>query len=90
MPGQKAAGAGEDDVDLEVDLLIEAIFRKYGYDFRGYARASLRRRMLDALPKLDVESISLLQHRLLRDATFFSTLLTHLTVPVSDLFRDPE
>jgi chemotaxis protein methyltransferase CheR len=82
--------APEDDIDIEVDLLVEAIYRKYAYDFRGYARASLRRRIVDALPKLGIERISLLQDRLLRDATFFATLLTHLTVPVSDLFRDPE
>ena len=88
MPAPEAAS--EDDIDIEVDLLVEAIYRKYAYDFRGYARASLRRRIVDALPKLGVETVSLLQDRLLRDAAFFSTLLTHLTVPVSDLFRDPE
>jgi chemotaxis protein methyltransferase CheR len=77
------------DVDLEVDLLIEAIARKYSYDFRHYARASMRRRILTAVQRLGVESISMLQDRALRDRTFFTTLLTHLTVPVSDLFRNP-
>src|SRR5690349_2475148 len=60
-----------DDVDLEIELLVEAIYRKYSYDFRHYARASL------------------LQHGILRDRNLFTTLLTQLTVPVSDLFRDP-
>ena len=78
-----------DDVDLEIELLVEAVYRKYSYDFRHYARASLRRRLLDALTKLRVESLSMLQHLILRDANVFTALLTHLTVPVSDLFRDP-
>ena len=77
------------DSDLEIELLVEAIYRKYAYDFRHYARASLRRRILDALVKLDVESVSVLQHRILRDAALFTRLLTQITVPVSDLFRDP-
>jgi chemotaxis protein methyltransferase CheR len=78
-----------DDVDLEIELLVEAIYRKYSYDFRHYARASLRRRVVDALAKLDVSGVSLLQHGILRDKHLFTKLLTHLTVPVSDLFRDP-
>ena len=78
-----------DDVDLEIELLVEAIFRKYSYDFRQYARASLRRRVVDALAKLNVASVSVLQHGILRDRDLFTRLLTQLTVPVSDLFRDP-
>jgi len=85
----RAPSVRGDDVDLEIELLVEAVYRKYSYDFRHYARASLRRRLLDALPKLRVESLSMLQHQILRDANVFTALLTHLTVPVSDLFRDP-
>ena len=79
----------DDDVELEIELLVEAIYRKYSYDFRHYARASLRRRVVDALAKLSVPSVSLLQHGILRDRDLFTRLLTQLTVPVSDLFRDP-
>jgi chemotaxis protein methyltransferase CheR len=79
----------DDNVDLEIELLVEAIYRKYSYDFRHYARASLRRRVVDALAKLGVASVSLLQHGILRDRNLFTRLLTQLTVPVSDLFRDP-
>jgi chemotaxis protein methyltransferase CheR len=86
LPASSARG---DDVNLEIELLVEAVYRKYSYDFRHYARASLRRRLLDALTKLHVESLSMLQHLILRDANVFTALLTHLTVPVSDLFRDP-
>jgi chemotaxis protein methyltransferase CheR len=78
-----------EDLDLEIDLLLEAIYRKYSYDFRHYARASLRRRVQGAVSRLGLESISVLQHQVLRDPHLFTSLLAHLTVPVSDLFRDP-
>lgn len=79
----------EADLDLEIDLLLEAIFRKYSYDFRHHARASIRRRILNVLSSTATPTVSLLQDRILRDREAFSTLLRQLTVPVSDLFRDP-
>jgi chemotaxis protein methyltransferase CheR len=79
----------ERDLDLEIELLLEAIYRKYSYEFRHYARASLRRRILGALSKLNVESVSLLQHVILRDPSVFAEFLALLTVPVSEVFRDP-
>ena len=78
-----------DDVDLEIDLLLEAIARKYSYDFRDYARASMRRRIRSALEAMGLPSVSLLQHAVLHDQRQFTALLTRLTVPVSDMFRDP-
>src|SRR5690606_41892770 len=48
-PGPTEAGEAADDLDLEIDLLLEAIVRKYSYEFRDYARASLRRRIRGAL-----------------------------------------
>ena len=81
--------SAERDLDLEIDLLLEAIVRKYSYDFRHHARASIRRRILGALAMMRVERVSLLQDRILRDPEAFSTLLRQLTVPVSDMFRDP-
>lgn len=78
-----------DDFDLEVDLLLEAIVRKYSYEFRDYARASMRRRIRSAMEAMDADSVSMLQHQILRDPARFTTLLTRLTVPVSDMFRDP-
>jgi chemotaxis protein methyltransferase CheR len=77
------------DLDLEIDLLLEAIYRKYSYEFRHYARASMRRRVLSALSAMGVESVSVLQDRVLRDPAAFSALLRQLTVPVSEMFRDP-
>ena len=85
------AGAVADDqvVDLEIELLLEAIWRRYSYDFRHYARASLRRRVLGAMRRLNVSHVSLLQDGILRDPALFTQLLTQISVPVSDFFRDP-
>jgi chemotaxis protein methyltransferase CheR len=73
-----------------VALLLEAIYLKYGCDLRRYSRAPLQRRLIAALAKFGVERMSDLQHRLLRDANFFSELLTCLTVQVTEMFRDPD
>jgi chemotaxis protein methyltransferase CheR len=77
------------DVDIEVRLLLDAIFHKYHYDFRLYAHASLKRRVSAALAHFGFATVSLLQDRVLRDAQAFTELLRFLTVQVSDLFRDP-
>lgn len=82
-----ASAAAIDDV--EIGLLVEAIYHTYHYDFRHYARASLRRRLAAALLHFDCRTLSELQGRLLRDAEVFSALLEYLTVQVSDMFRDP-
>ena len=71
-------------------MLIEAIYRRYHYDFRGYAQASLRRRLQTALTRFNCDTLSQLQHLVLHDAAVFPALLQYLTVQVSDMFRDPE
>jgi chemotaxis protein methyltransferase CheR len=76
--------------DLEVRLLLEAIFDRYHYDFRAYAMASLKRRLSQACDTLQVATLSGLQERVLHEPESFATLLQYLTVQVSDMFRDPE
>jgi chemotaxis protein methyltransferase CheR len=76
--------------ELEVRLLLEAIFDRYHYDFRSYAMASLRRRLSQACDRLGVATISGLQERVLHEPEAFARLLQYLTVQVSDMFRDPE
>lgn len=76
--------------ELEVRLLLEAIFDRYHYDFRSYAMASLKRRLTQACDSLGVATLSGLQERVLHEPESFSVLLQYLTVQVSDMFRDPE
>lgn len=78
-----------ENFDLELGLLLDAIYRKYHYDFRNYSEASLRRRMKAALVHFNCETISRLQEKVLHEQQVFTELLRYLTVQVSDLFRDP-
>jgi len=77
------------DFDIELQLLIDAIYLKYHYDFRGYAQASLRRRMRAALLRFNCSSLSQLQDRVLREPAMLTAMMDFLTVQVSDMFRDP-
>jgi chemotaxis protein methyltransferase CheR len=81
--------AGGRDADIEVKLLVDAIYLKYHYDFRGYAGASIRRRVAAACTRFGVRSVSQLQDRLIHEPTIFPALLDYLTVQVSEMFRDP-
>ena len=74
---------------IEIELLLEAIHRRYGYDFRGYAQASLRRRMRAALLRFNCSSLSQLQDRVLHEPAMLTAMMDFLTVQVSDMFRDP-
>jgi chemotaxis protein methyltransferase CheR len=76
-------------VDIELHLLLEAIYLNYHYDFRGYSLASVKRRLLQALPSFGCETLSALQEKVLHDPAAFAPLLQFLTVQVSDMFRDP-
>lgn len=75
--------------DIEVRLLLDAIFLRYKVDFRNYAEASVRRRLDLALSRSGLKRISLLQDRILHDSEEFLNLLQFLTIPVSEMFRDP-
>jgi chemotaxis protein methyltransferase CheR len=75
--------------DIELRLLIEAVYLRYGHDFRDYALASLKRRIGQAQQRMRAASISALQERILHDPQQFDELLQYLTVPVSEMFRDP-
>ncbi len=77
------------DFDIELPLLLEAIHLKYSYDFRHYAISSLKRRLAQALQHFGCRSLSALQERVLREPEVMHELLAHLTVQVSEMFRDP-
>ncbi len=75
--------------EIEIQLLLEGIHRKYQHDFRSYSPASLKRRLLLAREQFGCESFSQLQHRALHEPETLRRLLPFLTVQVSDMFRDP-
>lgn len=75
--------------DIEVRLLLEALYRRYHYDFRNYAQASIRRRLRQARERLGLKSFSAMQDKLLHDPAAAAKVLRFMTVQVSDFFRDP-
>jgi chemotaxis protein methyltransferase CheR len=89
MDAEVAPGGRLSDFEIELQLLLDAIYLKYHYDFRSYAMASLRRRLRTALDRFGCSTLSQLQDRVLRDAVLFQSLLDLLTIPVSEMFRDP-
>jgi chemotaxis protein methyltransferase CheR len=79
----------EDLESMEMSLLLEAVYRHHGYDFRGYAKASLRRRLWRRIEAESLKTISGLQEKVLHDAGAMERLLIDLSVGVTAMFRDP-
>jgi chemotaxis protein methyltransferase CheR len=75
--------------ELEIDLLLEAVWRHYGFDFRGYTRASLKRRLWRRAHLERLTTLSGLTERLLHDPQAMEHLLLDLSINVTSMFRDP-
>ena len=75
--------------NIELQLLIEAIYLRYHYDFRRYSVVSLKRRLTTAMLRFGCDTLSQLQDKVLREPATFTALLDFLTVQVSEMFRDP-
>lgn len=75
--------------DIEIRLLLEALFLKYHYDFRNYAMASIKRRLTQARQQFGFATFSAMQDQLLHDPAMLPRLLSYLTIQVSEMFRDP-
>lgn len=74
---------------IEIDLLLEAVRRRYGYDFTHYSHASVKRRLEHARNESGLTHFTELLHRLLHDELFFDRFLKHMSVTVTEMFRDP-
>jgi chemotaxis protein methyltransferase CheR len=74
---------------IEIELLLEAIFRHYGFDFRSYAYASIRRRLWRRMEAAGLKTISALQERVLHEPALMEQLLLDLSINVTAMFRDP-
>ena len=76
--------------DVEVGLMLSALKERYGYDFSGYARASLKRRLLELTKYFEVKHLSELLAVMLYDEAVAQTVINNITVPTSEFFRDPD
>jgi chemotaxis protein methyltransferase CheR len=85
----RAQQAADDLERVEMQLLLEGIYQHYGYDFRGYAVASLKRRLWRRAYAEGLTTLSALQDRVLHDAACMERLLHDLSINVTSMFRDP-
>jgi chemotaxis protein methyltransferase CheR len=85
-----ASSSPDSSFDLELRLLLDAIYLKYDYDFRNYSFASMKRRVAAAMVRFRCATVTQLQEQVIHDAQMFPALLDYLTVQVSEMFRDPQ
>lgn len=79
-----------DEVEnIEIALLLEGIYRYYGFDFRNYAYSSIRRRIIHRMNVEKLDTVSALQERVLRDQQLMGKLLSDFSIHVTEMFRDP-
>jgi chemotaxis protein methyltransferase CheR len=92
VPLKRPRDAPEQDTveAIELELLLEAVYRQYGYDFRDYARTSIRRRIAKLMTDEGLATISGLQERVLHDTAAWERVLQGISVNVSAMFRNPE
>ena len=74
---------------MEIELLLEAIYRHYGFDFRSYAFSSIRRRIWKRINAEGLTNVTALQERILHDSNVMERLLLDLSINVTAMFRDP-
>ena len=78
-----------DNEHIEIDLVLDAIYKKYGYDFRNYAYPSLKRRIHHFMEKENLSSLSELQGKLIADESVMEKLLLTFSINVTQMFRNP-
>ena len=79
----------DDPEEIEIDLLLEAMWRRSGYDFRSYARSSIRRRVSQFLGRSGCSTVSEMTSRVTRDSEFLNQLAQYFSISVTGMFRDP-
>jgi chemotaxis protein methyltransferase CheR len=80
----------QETAELEISLVLEAIFQKYGYDFRQYSKAHITRRIRNRMTLSRIEDISQIQAKVLNNEAFAYQLLQDLSITVTEMFRDQD
>lgn len=76
--------------NIEIELFLQAIYMKFGYDFRNYGKAHIKRRVRHRLTVSDFKNVSELIHKILYDPLFYQDILQDLSITVTEMFRDPD
>lgn len=79
----------EKDIDDDIAILLAAVNEKFGYDFRQYSRAHIKRRIMNRLAMSGVKDLNEMQRGILNDTSFASKFLQDLSITVTEMFRDP-
>jgi chemotaxis protein methyltransferase CheR len=74
---------------IEIELLLEGIYRHYGFDFRNYVFSSIRRRIWHRIFSENLSTVSALQEKVLHDPIVMNRLLEDFSITVTEMFRDP-
>ena len=85
------SGIGEhiENEGIEIQLLLEGLYLKYGHDFREYAGAHLKRRLEYRRQANGLANFSEMLHKVLYDDGFLQQLLIDLSINITEMFRDP-
>ena len=75
--------------DIEIDLLLDGLYRVHGFDFRDYSRASIKRRILELLRAEKLDTVSAFQNKILHDNACLERFLLGVSVHATSMFRDP-
>lgn len=76
-------------IDMEMELLLEGIYRISGYDFRQYARSSITRRVLNRMQVEKIPTVTRMLEKVIHEEGFLSQLLNDFSINVTEMFRDP-
>lgn len=79
----------KDIEEIEVGLVLEAINKKYGYDFKQYSEAHIKRRILNRMALSGLQSASEIQYKILHNEQFAAQMLRDFSISVTEMFRDP-
>jgi len=86
---EPSAISSDEIEDIEITLLLEGIYRAYGFDFRNYLRSSLRRRMQLRMHSEGFTSITALLEKVLHDPGFIKKIINDFSIRVTEMYRDP-
>jgi chemotaxis protein methyltransferase CheR len=80
----------KENENIEIELFLQAIHMKFGYDFRNYGKAHIKRRVRHRISVSGFNNVSELIHKILYDPVFYQDVLQDLSITVTEMFRDPE
>jgi len=80
----------EEKENIEIDLLLQAIYSVSGFDFQKYMRSSIKRRIINRMRQEKMEKISSLIEKVLYEKGFVEKLIDDFSIHVTEMFRDPE